>query len=758
MAKGDNKKGAKKQIEIGQSGTNIFSGIINEEYNPKLKDVTGINKYDEMRKSDGTVRAAITACQLPIRRANWFIEPASEDKKDIEIKEFVEKALFTEMSLTWDDFLRQALLMLPFGVMVFEKVFDIRNIDGTDRIIWKKFGPRMPTSITSWETEDGEKGIKQLPPNTGNEVSIPMEKLLVFVNEIEGENWWGTSMLRSAYKHWYIKTRLEQIDAVASERQGLGIPFVKLGQVYTEDDATQATKILKNLRANEQAYLVEPPDMTVEFKDMKASGVKDLMPSISYHNRQIILSVLAQFLDLGSGSSGSRALSSDHSDLFLQSLEAVAKAIADVINKYAIKELVDYNFDNVDYYPELNFNGISRVNADKLSTAYQRFAQAGGIKPTKSDAQYIREMMGLPESIEDEEMEVPQIPKTKDKEIKEDDLNQEPGKKKIENKEDIDSVLNRMSESERTKYIKQQHRKISIKEFSEQNDFESWRKMTFAEKKVNFDSIQKQMDKLEGELKEEGEKLLKEAKDDYLSKMTRALEKGDTKKIKELELKFNNKYASIINSILKKAYIFAKNNAAKEMGVKQPANNKQAINSINIASDTIASRHAEQVTSEAKTVLTRKMAQSDSVPDTIGAMDAVMVKAIQKVTRDTAQIVIAGHINLGRQTVFEANAEDIYALQRSELLDSKTCNFCLSIDGRIVEKDDSIARIGTFHSSCRGIWVEILQDEEEKPGISGIPNSIRDRIGDATNEILQPTKPIVKKNTPAEKEAKKREK
>lgn len=202
---------------------------------------------------------------------------------------------------------------------------------------------------------------------------------------------------------------------------------------------------------------------------------------------------------------------------------------------------------------------------------------------------------------------------------------------------------------------------------------------------------------------------------------------------------------------MKDAYSFAKNNASREMGVKPPANNADVIRSINIGADTIASKQAEQIVAEAKTVLADRMAKGENVPKTIGAIEAAIAKTIDKVTRDTSSIVIAGHMNLGRKTIFDSNEAKIYALQRSELLDRKTCNFCLSIDNRIIEKNDPLSKIGTFHSHCRGIWVEILVDEVEKPKITGVPNSIRDRLGDATNELIQPKKPIVKKQSPAAK-------
>ena len=765
---------------IGTSGTNIFQGIITEEYNSTLSGIKGIAIYDEMRKSDATVRAAVLACQLPIRRANWFVKTASEDERDIEIKDFIERALFDEMTITWDDFIRQALLMLPYGVMLFEKVFEVRDIESTQRIIWRKFAPRMPKSVKQWTTADGGDGIIQQGPDFTTDVSIPIEKLLVFVNEIEGENWWGTSILRAAYKHWFIKANLEKIDSIAHERQGLGVPFVKMPPNYSDEDVTAAENILKNMRAHEKGYLLEQEDLEVEFKDMKASTTRDPSKSIAYHNREITLAVLAQFLDLGSGSTGSRALSEDHTNLFLQSLEAIANAITDVINKYAIKELVDLNFENVEIYPELDYNGISRVDVEKLSTSYQRFTQSGGLKPTEADDQYIRELMGLPERTEDAEIEEVDIKdKDKDKEIE--DTAEELGlsehlvKKKVIEK-DVQNAINnklvKMSKAAQIDFVCDNIEKIKTfdkhrKLFSIVNvvlsekwsylvlhkfdEFKGWRKLTFAEKKVNFTSIQSQMDKLEKNLTVESRKVLQKAKDDYLKKLTPAIEKNDVAKIKKLELKFMKEYTVLLNDIMRKSYNFAKNNAAREMGVKAPADAQHVLRSINIGSDTIAAKHAQEITSKAKITLTDRMAKGENTAKIVGAIDATLVKVIDKVTRDTASIVIAGHINLGRRTVFEKNEGKIYALQRSEILDKRTCNFCLSIDERIIEKTDPLGKIGTFHSNCRGIWVEILMAEENKPKITGVPNSIRDRAGDATNEILQPPKPIVKKKSSAAK-------
>src|SRR5690349_3921681 len=83
----------KKGLEIGDSGTPFLFGIVRDEYNAKLADMNGVKIYDEMRRSDGTIRAAVSVCSLPIRSAKWYVEPASEDQADKDIADFVWKEL-----------------------------------------------------------------------------------------------------------------------------------------------------------------------------------------------------------------------------------------------------------------------------------------------------------------------------------------------------------------------------------------------------------------------------------------------------------------------------------------------------------------------------------------------------------------------------------------------------------------------------------------------------------------------------------------
>jgi len=752
--------------EIGDAGTRMMHGVIADDYNPNLQGIQGIKVYDEMRRSDGTVRAAMLVTTLPIRRAKWFVNPATDDQKDKDIANFIEHAIFDWLDISWDDVIRQALLMVPFGVMVFEKVYGTKEHEGKTYVTLSKLAPRLPKSIQQWELTDGTFGIQQIRQD-GQSAQIPGSKLLIFVNEREGDNWFGTSMLRPAYKHWYYKNNFYKIDALAFERQGLGVPIIKMPAGYTVTDEQKAIQAAQNLRANESAYMILPPDYTAEFMDMGSGTTRDPQNSINHHNKEILQSVLAQFLELGQTSSGgSRALSEDHSDLFLKAMEAVANTISSEINKNLIPELVDMNFDGVTVYPIIDYSGIARIDVAGLATAYSSLVTAGALKPIADDEQYIRAAMGLPARTQDDDIE--DDPNNKDKQDgididvpagdDQEDIDEgEPADdtEEVEDgmdnaEEDKPTAADNAETTETTGKKKSQVDKVAAshthhkakRTFAAGDGFMSWRPLTFAEKKVSWENIQNTMGELDDSFTQEAKDALNASKDVFMKKLHAAIEDNDLKAISDLEIKFIAEYKSILKDAMKKAYEYGKSNASKEMGVPTPPNSASSLAAIDLQADTIANKTASDIESKAKIATSNAIKSNKSNLQIVGEIDLVLQEAIGKAVDSTAAVVVGQSINIGRNDVFQRNTAMIYALQRSEILDEVTCNFCLSMDGLIIEPDDKWAATDIFHGDCRGIWVEILKDEENPPEITGVPDNLGDYYGGQPNALVQPPRII----------------
>jgi len=394
---GPPKPSATATKQIGETSGLYMDGLVrSEDYNAKLTGTRAIDIYNEMRLGDATVRASLQVINLPIKSARWSVKAGEESRQADKIADIVEDELFNKGTRTWQETLSEVLLFLPFGRMPFELVWEIRP-DGIVGL--RKMASRWPTTIVKWKLKDGGDGIVQQTVTKG-QVEIPMEKLAIFVNEKEGDNWEGISLLRSAYKHWLMKHKMYLIDAMAMERQGLGVPYAKkTGNGGPKDDDDEMDTMLENIRANEKGFMRFGSNWEVGFMDMKASTTRNPIQMVQHHDRQILVNVLGQFLSLGGGgSSGSWALSTDQSKLFLLAIESVAQYICGVFNKYVIPKMVDYNFDNVVKYPTLTYDKIGQVDFAKLMVAVMQGIQSGVLTKDGNLEQYMRDVMDLPET------------------------------------------------------------------------------------------------------------------------------------------------------------------------------------------------------------------------------------------------------------------------------------------------------------------------------------------------------------------------
>lgn len=389
-----------KGKEQGSSGLAFSGGVIlAEDYNPKFNGINAIRILDEMRRSDATVNAALDAVKLPIMGADFTVDPASDDAKDVAVAGFVYDEL--HHSIDWDKFLGEALTYLDFGYCVHEMVLEPHMMNGQLRIGLEKLGYRKQTTVTAWEMEDGKPGITQRDP-MGNVANIPEIKLIRLTRKQEGDNYQGISILRSAYRHWYIKDKLYKIDAVGHERHALGVLEVTTPKGATDKDKKKMRQLARNLRANQESYLEHPEGWLVQFLDNKANSMRDIEPSINHHDRQIMKNVLAQFLEIGSaGSSGTRNVSEDQSRLFELAVQQVAKQVVSTLQNTVVRALVDLNFTNVEY-PTLRVSNISDDNIPVISEAIKKFVDAGVIQPRAEDENTVRRMVGWSELTDEE--------------------------------------------------------------------------------------------------------------------------------------------------------------------------------------------------------------------------------------------------------------------------------------------------------------------------------------------------------------------
>ena len=408
----------------GIVGTPNWAGWLQDlgEYNSKLAPPTAFLTYEKMRRSDGDIAAVLAACTLPIRAAEYQVVPNIDKNepgyaKAKEIADFVKENLFgglemqvsggsresavgsrRKVSQSFESVVENALLMLAFGCAAHEPVYAVDG--GMIRIA--RFAPRLPSTFYKFTLgEDGETlaALEQQGfSGTGfATATLEADRLDFFTFQREGANWWGRSILRTSYKHWYVKEQLERIDAIACERNGLGVAEIDQADNASKEDRAAAEEWVKNLSTHERTGLVLPFAWAFHLKAVEGRP-REILPSIRYHSEMIVRSALATFLAFGTTQTGARSLGESATDFFKLSLQATADLIAETMTQGSIRRLVDFNFAPADktLYPRLVFANILATLPTDLWKTVKELTDGGVIQADDDLEAAAREDLGLP--------------------------------------------------------------------------------------------------------------------------------------------------------------------------------------------------------------------------------------------------------------------------------------------------------------------------------------------------------------------------
>lgn len=387
------------------------------EKNPDLQWPQSIEVYDQMRREDAQVGSVIRAVTMPIRSARWEIDPADARPEVVQMiaedlglpikgQETAPRPRRQRGKFSWDEFLRLALLELVFGHSVFEQVYRVE--DGRARL--SKLAWRPPRTISKIEVakDGGLVAIEQHGVFGSTTVRIPVDRLVVFVNEREGANWLGQSLLRQAYKSWLLKDRLLRIEAMVAERNGLGVPVYEgaplpdaiakdpaKAEQWLTDQRDEGLKLAKEFRAGEASGAYIPNGAKLTLTGV-AGKLPDLNTPIRRHDEQIARAMLANFLTLGGDdSTGSYALGDTFVDFFTGSLNALMKQIGDVTQQHVVEDIVDMNWGPDEPAPLIV---PAQLGKDERLTAegIRALVECGAFTADDELETYLRARYGLP--------------------------------------------------------------------------------------------------------------------------------------------------------------------------------------------------------------------------------------------------------------------------------------------------------------------------------------------------------------------------
>ena len=416
---------------LGIAGDNTHNGQIRaDEFLPELRGKRAIRKFREMRDNDSTIGAVMYATEQVLRDVKFRIEPANDSRKAKKEAEFVE-SVFEDMDHTLDDHVSEALASLTFGFSWFEVVYKRRGgpnnrsskarsryDDG--RIGVRKIASRAPWTVSKFDVDQktGDVlGVFQDGSGFNDTNYIPVNKSLYYRTTSINNDPAGRSILRNAYTSYEYLNNLQNIEAIAVERELAGIPVARIPAEYLSPDASAAQsgfvanlqQVLRDVKFNEQGYIVLPSDTypdkdgsptnqrLVDVELMSSNGTRniDIDPIVRRYQHDIARSVLSEFLMLGGGNTGSYALSKSKTDLFLRALESYIQAIVDVLNKQLVERLWELNGLDYDLMPKIVAGDVAPHDLREIA-AFLRNLNGANID-VSSHPEVIQDLMDIAE-------------------------------------------------------------------------------------------------------------------------------------------------------------------------------------------------------------------------------------------------------------------------------------------------------------------------------------------------------------------------
>lgn len=401
----------------GGSGRGHYGGFLEfEDENWELRHPQGLRVYDRMYRTDPDVRRAVRMVVNPSIGGTWSVEPyGGEDAedRDIEAAEALRWALFTFMQPNLLGHLAELLpVLVRSGFTPFEEIWGHAKWKGRDLLAPKSLQLRLPRSITQFMPDDEgnlDHLVQQLPTSTGT-VELPLTDLLYYRIGAEGDNWEGSSMLRPAYKPWFLKDKLERIDVMKNERLAMGIPIAYPPANADNSVLDEVETILSSIRAAEQGFIIAPgphaQDLRKEFEGQgwrfeilgigSGEATVDVRPSIEMQSDKVAAAFIEDFMRLGQGqgAAGARATADSQENPFLAACEALAGEVEAPLQALA-RRFTELNFE-VEEPPSVKMSLVDSTSLNELAEFVGKLVEKEALHPDDELEDFLRKRADLP--------------------------------------------------------------------------------------------------------------------------------------------------------------------------------------------------------------------------------------------------------------------------------------------------------------------------------------------------------------------------
>lgn len=384
--------------EVGKTGLKRSWGYIYDEFLTSLRGSRGRKTYREMRDNDAIIGSMLFAINQILRESRWDVKPGEKGAEAEKDADFLRDNLFG-MTHSWAGVFTDILTFFTYGFSLFEQVYYRRD---DNKIMWKKLAFRSQGSLERWNIDEhGETlGFWQRPAPDYREIYIPISKCLHFRTESAGNNPEGRSLLRNAFRAWFMKKNIEEIEAIGVERDLAGLPVLTMPEGFdpeSEDAEVQAQvasakTLITNIRRDEQEGILLPHGWELDLLSSSGTRQFDTVSVINRYNKEMAATTLAQFIMLGMERTGSYALAREQTDMFYLALEAWADYIATVMNRYGVPKLFALNGISDRPLPFLVHTPIRRFTLTDIANYISKLAdkKIGALEITEDTRAFLK--------------------------------------------------------------------------------------------------------------------------------------------------------------------------------------------------------------------------------------------------------------------------------------------------------------------------------------------------------------------------------
>jgi hypothetical protein len=346
-----------------------------------------------MFSRDGICSAVELVLTLPIREADFSIEPSKGDKGECD---FAKSVLLTpDMEGGMKTPIQQLVGQITSGQVYrrafFETVWKIRPDD--EKIIYDKVAYRPPATCQArYNDRSGEpNGFRQQVWLFGGNlmaspkqkvpgyVDIPKVRSYIYTHGKHREPLTGISEMEISY--WCYQTKMKLLYLWYHFLENQALPRVI---VYGDDQPEANTRAsdVASLKSSGVVGLIRPAsDGAKAFEQIStdADAGKFFSDAMGWLEGWQTHSVLAGFMALtgsATGGKGSYALSQDQSSFYLKSRQGVAQEVAESITLDLIRPLIVLNFGPKAAFPNWKFGPLQDEQIQALLTLFGQLSAA----------------------------------------------------------------------------------------------------------------------------------------------------------------------------------------------------------------------------------------------------------------------------------------------------------------------------------------------------------------------------------------------